>query len=101
VSLIADLGVRAFLGEGTRTGKPSLCVDSGRLPCAFVQVKGKVELSGGPAGLLRTAAVVAGRCMGRERAEEPGKRNGVPGGLVVGLRPAKVVAACGMTGWLR
>jgi len=101
VSLIADPGVRAFLREGTRTGKPSLCVDSGRLPCAFVQVKGKVALSDGPAGLLRTAAVVAGRRMRRERAEDPGKRNGVPGGLVAGLRPAKAVAAFGMTGWLR
>jgi hypothetical protein len=36
--------------------------------------------------------------MGEERGEEFGKRNGVPGELVVRLRPAKVIAAFNMTG---
>jgi hypothetical protein len=31
--------------------------------------------------------------MGKDRAEEFGKRNGVPGEFVVRLRPTKVVAA--------
>jgi hypothetical protein len=36
--------------------------------------------------------------MGPERAEEFGKRNGVPGELVVRMRPTKVVATFNMTG---
>jgi hypothetical protein len=36
--------------------------------------------------------------MGAERAEEFGKRNGVPGELVVRLRPVKVLAAFDTSG---
>jgi hypothetical protein len=36
--------------------------------------------------------------MGAERAEEFGKRNGVPGELVVRLRPTQVLATFDMTG---
>jgi len=36
--------------------------------------------------------------MGAERAEEFGQRNGVPGELVVRLRPVKVLAVFDMTG---
>jgi len=36
--------------------------------------------------------------MGAELAEEFGKRNGVPGELLVRLRPAKVLAAFDLTG---
>ncbi|HET7665875.1 MAG TPA: PPOX class F420-dependent oxidoreductase, partial [Mycobacterium sp.] len=34
-----------------------------------------------------------GRYMGAERAEEFGRRNGVPGELVVRIKPTKVVKA--------
>jgi len=46
---------------------------------------------------VRTATAIAARYMGQERAEEFGKRNGVPGELVVRLRPTKVIAAFEMT----
>jgi hypothetical protein len=36
--------------------------------------------------------------MGAERAEEFGKRNGVPGELLVKLRPTKVVAHMDISG---
>jgi hypothetical protein len=35
--------------------------------------------------------------MGPERAEEFGKRNGVPGELVVRVRPVKILAVFNMT----
>ena len=47
-------------------------------------------LSEDPADLLRTATAIGARYMGAERAGEYGKRNGVPGELVVRLRPVKV-----------
>ena len=136
-----DPEVRAFLQQGTRTGKlgylsasgrplvtpvwfvvegdsvvfntgqdtakgrslardprATLCVDLQEPPFAFVQVQGEVELSEDPAELLRTATVIAARYVGQERAEEFGKRNGVPGEYVVRLRPSKVLAAFDMVG---
>ena len=81
-----------------RDPRASLCVDLEEPPYAFVQVQGEAELSEDPAELLRTATVIAARYMGQERAEEFGKRNAVPGELVVRLRPVKVLAAFDMTG---
>jgi hypothetical protein len=42
--------------------------------------------------LLETATRIGGRYMGAHRANEFGKRNAVPGELVVRVRPTKVVA---------
>jgi PPOX class probable F420-dependent enzyme len=81
-----------------RDPRVTLCVDLERPPFGFVQVQGEAELSEDPAELLRTATAIAARYMGAERAEEFGKRNGVPGELVVRLRPVKVVATFDMTG---
>jgi hypothetical protein len=63
-----------------------------------VQVQGIAELSEDPGELVRTATVIAARYMGAERAEAFGKRNGVPGELVVRLRATKVVSGFDMTG---
>ena len=82
----------------SRDPRVALCVDLEEPPYGFVQVQGHAELSEEPADLVRTATAIAGRYMGRERAEEFGKRNGVPGELVVRLRPDKVIAVFNMTG---
>lgn len=65
-------------------------VEADRYPS--VQVQGTVTLSEDPDELLRTATEIGGRYMGADRAEEFGKRNGVPGELVVRVRPIKVIA---------
>jgi PPOX class probable F420-dependent enzyme len=75
-----------------------LCVDLQEPPYAFVQVQGEATVSEDPDELLRTATAIGGRYMGADRAEEFGKRNGVPGELVVRLRPTRVVADLDMTG---
>jgi PPOX class probable F420-dependent enzyme len=141
VPSITDPQVRAFLTEGTRTGKlsflspsgrplvtpvwfvlegdtlifntgqdtakgralardprVSLCVDLEQPPYAFVQVQGEAELSDDLDELVRTATAIAARYMGPERAEEFGKRNGVPGELVVRVQPTKVLASFNQTG---
>ena len=141
MSSITDPDVRAFLTEGTRTGKlgflspsgrplvtpvwfvidddtlvfntgkdtakgrslardprVSLCVDLEAPPYAFVQVQGDAELSEELDELVRTATLIGARYMGQDRAEEFGKRNGVPGELVVRVRPIKVLAQFNMTG---
>jgi hypothetical protein len=63
-----------------------------------VQVQGEAETSEDPAELLRTATALGGRYMGADRAEEFGKRNGVPGELLVRVRPTRVVAQLDVAG---
>jgi PPOX class probable F420-dependent enzyme len=81
-----------------RDPRASLCVDLEEPPYAFVQVQGEAELSEDPAELLRTATAIAARYVGADHAGEFGKRNAVPGELVVRLRPVKVLANFDMTG---
>jgi PPOX class probable F420-dependent enzyme len=81
-----------------RDPRVALCVDLEESPYGFVQVQGRAELSEEPSELVRTATAIAARYIGRDRAEEFGKRNGVPGELVVRVRPDKVLAAFNMTG---
>ena len=74
-----------------------LCVDLEVPPYAFVQVQGTAMTSEDPAELLRAATAIGGRYMGADRAEEFGRRNAVPGELLVRLRPTKVVAELEVT----
>ncbi|MCG7607529.1 MULTISPECIES: PPOX class F420-dependent oxidoreductase [Mycobacterium] len=70
-----------------------LCIHDDTPPFAFVQVQGVAAVSEDPAELLDIATRTGGRYMGAERAEEFGRRNGVPGELVVRVKPTKVHAA--------
>lgn len=106
VWFIVEDGVLVFnTGKDTAKGRAlardpraALCVDLEEPPYAFVQVQGDTELSEDPGELVRTATAIAARYMGQDRAAEYGKRNGVPGELVVRLRPTKVNVVFDMTG---
>ncbi|WP_319452820.1 MULTISPECIES: PPOX class F420-dependent oxidoreductase [unclassified Mycobacterium] len=70
-----------------------LVVDDDRPPYSFVQVQGTASISAvDPDELLRTATRIAARYVGDDRAEQFGKRNGVPGELLVRVTPDKVIA---------
>ncbi|MFD4355068.1 PPOX class F420-dependent oxidoreductase [Nocardia sp. NPDC058518] len=84
---------RAF----ARDPRVALSVDLEEPPYALVQVQGTVTLSEDLDELVRTATAIGARYMGPDRAAEFGKRNGVPGELVVRVRPTKVVAQFDMT----
>ncbi|WP_067816260.1 PPOX class F420-dependent oxidoreductase [Nocardia inohanensis] len=81
-----------------RDGRMALLVDLEAPPYAFVQVQGIAEVSEDLDELVRTATLIGGRYMGADRAEEFGKRNGVPGELVVRIKPTKVIADFDVTG---
>jgi len=70
-----------------------LTVDDPHPPFSFVQVQGVAELTEDPTVLRDLATRVGGRYMGSDRAEEFGRRNGVPGELVVRVTPTKVIKA--------
>ncbi|SNT52392.1 PPOX class F420-dependent oxidoreductase [Rhodococcoides kyotonense] len=103
--VLEDDGVVFNTGSGTAKGKAIardprvvLTVDLEEPPYGFVQIQGVAETSEDPADLIATATAIGGRYMGQERAEEFGTRNGVPGELVVRIRPTKVTAALNVTG---
>jgi hypothetical protein len=73
-----------------------MCVDDPQPPYGFVQVQGVVSISEEPQELLDIATRAGGRYMGADRAEEFGRRNGVPGELVVRITPTKVLHAFGL-----
>jgi len=75
-----------------RDPRIALCVDDDRPPFSFVTVEGEAAVSEDPDELHHWATVIGGRYMGAERAEAYGARNGVPGELVVRLRPTHIVA---------
>jgi len=68
------------------------CVDDQQPPFSFAMIEGTATLSEDLDALRHWAAVLGGRYMGADRAEEFAARNGVPGELLVRLHIAKVIA---------
>jgi PPOX class probable F420-dependent enzyme len=79
---------RAF----ARDPRVAFSVDDRDPPYGFVQVQGTAESSDDADDLYRVAAACGARYLGADRADEFGKRNGVPGVLVIRIRPTKVIA---------
>jgi PPOX class probable F420-dependent enzyme len=85
-------------GRGTAKGRALardsrvvICVDEPHPPYSFVQVQGVATLTDDPKDTLDIATRAGARYMGADRADEFGRRNGVPGELVVRVRPTKVI----------
>jgi PPOX class probable F420-dependent enzyme len=99
VWFVVDDGQLAFnTGRDTSKGRALgrdprvvICVDDPHPPYSFVQVQGVATVSEDPQDVLDIATRTGGRYMGADRAEEFGRRNAVPGELVVRLRPTKVI----------
>jgi hypothetical protein len=93
-TIVFNTGESTVKGRNLRREpRVSFCVDDERPPFGFVVIEGVAELSDDPDDLRLWAARIGARYMGADRADEFGARNGVPGELVVRLRPERVVAA--------
>lgn len=93
-TVVFNTGADTVKGRNlARSGRASMCVQDERAPYAFVSLEGPVSLSDDLPEVRRWAAVIGGRYMGPERAEEFGTRNGVPGELLVRLHPERTYAA--------
>ena len=92
--LVFNTGADTAKGRAlARDPRVAICVDDEQPPFSFVQIQGTATFSDAPDELLDTATRIGGRYMGADRAEEFGRRNGVPGELVVRVTPTKVIAA--------
>ncbi|TGD88455.1 PPOX class F420-dependent oxidoreductase [Mycolicibacterium sp. CH28] len=92
--LVFNTGKETAKGRALRRDpRVVICVDDQRPPFSFVQVQGTAEIGEDEDELLDTATRIGGRYMGAERAEEFGRRNAVPGELVVRVTPTKVIKA--------
>lgn len=74
-----------------RDPRISLCVDDETPPFAYIIIEGTASLSADSRELLDVATRIGSRYMGEDQAEAFGKRNGVPGELVVRVTPTKVI----------
>jgi PPOX class probable F420-dependent enzyme len=81
-----------------REDRVSLCVDDARPPFSFVVLQGRATLSEDLPEMQAWAIRIAARYMGEDQAEAFGKRNAVPGELLVRVRIDKVVAMADMVG---
>lgn len=92
--LVFNTGADTAKGRAlARDPRVVICVDDERPPFSFVQVQGTATTSEDPDELVAIATQIGGRYMGADRAEEFGRRNGVPGELIVRVSPTKVISA--------
>lgn len=97
--LVFTTGATSVKARGLqRDPRVSLCVDSEDPPYAFVMVEGVAKLSEDVDEMLPYATAIGARYMGADRAEQFGRRNAVPGELLVRITPTRVMAADNITG---
>ena len=106
VWFVVDDGQLAFNTGGdtskgralARDSRVVICVDDPHPPYSFVQVQGVATVTEDLQDVQDIATRTGGRYMGAERAEEFGRRNAVPGELVVRVRPTKVITGFDISG---
>jgi PPOX class probable F420-dependent enzyme len=82
-----------------RDPRLALLVDDETPPFAFVHIRGHVTLGEDSEELLRVATAIGARYMGTDRAEEFGRRNAVPGEMIVRVTPVRVIAQADIAGY--
>lgn len=98
-SIVFTTGADTLKGKSIRRDpRVCLCVDDERPPFSFVVVEGKVDVSDDLEEMLVWATRIGGRYMGVDQAEAFGRRNAVPGELLVRLRPTRIVAELDIAG---
>jgi PPOX class probable F420-dependent enzyme len=92
-TLVFTTEARSVKGRAVQADpRVAVCVDADRPPFGYVLIEGTAEVSTGLDDLLVWATRIGGRYMGAERAEAFGRRNAVPGELLVRVTPTRVVA---------
>ena len=91
--IVFTTGAGTVKGKGlARDPRIAICVDDENPPFSFVLIEGTVELSEDPDALLVWATKLGARYMGAENADAFGRRNAVPGELLVRVHATRVIA---------
>jgi PPOX class probable F420-dependent enzyme len=97
--IVFTTGSKTMKGRALRRDpRVALIVDEEVPPYAFVHVRGEASLGDDLAELLHFATLIGSRYMGAGRAAEFGRRNAVPGELLVRVRPKRVIAESDVAG---
>jgi PPOX class probable F420-dependent enzyme len=95
--LLFNTGASTVKGANLgRDDRVALMVDDQEPPFAFVSIEGNATLSDDLDEMRYWATRIAARYMGDDHAEAYGKRNAVPGELLVRVTPTKIVAFKGV-----
>lgn len=95
--VVFNTGAETVKGTDIRRDpRVCLCVDDERPPHSFAVIDGIATVTEELDEVRRWAATIGGRYMGEENAESLGERNGVPGELLVRVRPTRIVAVAGL-----
>ena len=91
-TIVFTTGAATVKGRGMRADpRVALCVDDDRPPFSYVMIEGTAEVSDDLDAMLPWAIRLGGRYMGEDKAEAFGRRNAVPGELLVRVTPTRVV----------
>jgi PPOX class probable F420-dependent enzyme len=91
--IVFTTGAESVKGRHLRRDpRVALVVDDETPPYAFVHVRGRATIAEDAGELLLYATAIGGRYMGAALAEEFGRRNAVPGELLVRVTPTRVIA---------
>ena len=97
--LLFTTGADSVKGRNLRRDpRIALLVDDETPPYAFVHVRGRVTVHEDLDELLRFATAIGARYMGEDQAEGLGRRNAVPGELLVRVTPERVIAEYDVAG---
>jgi PPOX class probable F420-dependent enzyme len=95
--LLFNTGEETVKGANLRRdARVALMVDDEEPPYAFVSIEGDVSLSDDLDTMRHWATRIAARYMGEDQADAYGRRNAVPGELLVRVHPTKIVAMSGI-----
>ncbi len=73
-----------------------MAVNDGRPPYSFVRIDGAADLSEDVKAMMPWSIRIAERYMGPELGKVYGRRNAVPGELLVRIRPRRIVSEAGV-----
>jgi PPOX class probable F420-dependent enzyme len=91
--VIFNTGAESLKGKTLRRDpRAAMVVDDELPPFAYVLVEGTCTISDDVDEMLPWATRIGGRYMGEANAEAFGRRNAVPGELLVRLTPSKIIA---------
>ncbi len=91
-SVVFTTGARTVKGRALQAdARVALCVDDDQPPFSYVLIEGTAAVSEDLDEMLVWATRLGGRYMGEDKAEAFGRRNAVPGELLVRVTPTRVV----------